>query len=225
MTTSRRVHSLTAHRDFFIKHGQKVQYPKNQIFVSPSDPSQWVYFLVEGMVKVSFSLRDGSEQIMGYFWPGSVFAQSRSFYENDGGGLIFQALYPSTLYRVHQKVFFQQLKTSLEFAAEYIQQLQINQIFLVERALYQGEHSVQRRCVRWLLFMARYYGEPTKQGDRLIMPLTQETVANFLHSSRESAGKTLQALIKDGYIAITKKRITIKDSAGLKQLLHTPADA
>lgn len=93
-------------------------------------------------------------------------------------------------------------------------------IFTTDLVIYLGENRIHNRCVRWLMLMARYYGEQTDEGVRIMVPLTQDTIANFLHVSRESISKTLREFTKGGHITIRKKQITIKNVDGLKDLLE-----
>lgn len=209
-----------AHRDFFAQHGQKVDYRKKQLMVWPADTTSWVYFLNTGLVKVSCFYDDGSESILGYFDPGLTFAQSGAYFHHNGGAdLEYTAIDPCTVYRVPRDQFFAQLSRDKDFNQDYMTMLLRNQLLLIDRVIYLGEDALPKRCVRWLLFMAKYFGQRDGKTCFIAAPLTQDTVAALLNITRESAGKCLRQLIKDGYIRMEKKRITIMDIHKLQGLL------
>lgn len=213
---------LNSHRTFFMTHGQKVSYKKGQYYVVPSDDSPWVYFLTDGLVKISFAFRDGTDRLIGYFMPGMTFAQSGSFFNDEGGGLEYCSVASSTAYRLPREVFLKQLAKDAAFNEDYVQGLLRNQIYLVDRIVYQGEKGIYARTIRWILFMAKFYGRPNSKKDSctISIPLTQETAANFMHITRESASTTFGKLTNKGLITVNKKLITIPSIQALNKELE-----
>ena len=204
---------LKSHETFFKKHGRRFEYGKNQYVLRGDDPSIYVFFLTEGLAKLSFSGSHHDERIVGFFLPGMNFAQTRSFFEADGGGLEVTTVTPSILYRVSIEEFLKELSTNTAFKDDYLQQLMRNQIYLLDRTIYMGEVDIYHRMVRWLVLMAKYYGEPVDKGIKITPQLTQATICNFLHASRESVSSTLKRLSADEVISITKKQITVNVDA------------
>lgn len=210
-----------AHEQFFTTYGQSISYKKNNYLVRPEDESPWVFYLKSGLVSVSFSFTDGSERLIGFFTPGMVFAQSGSFFQDAGGGLEYIATTNSDTYRLRRADFLAQLDHDQAFSADYMQLLLRNQIYLIERIVYQGESGMRNKCLRWLLFMVKYYGEPAERGGIVLgVPLTQEIIANFLHATRESVSKVLKELVAKDWIVIENKCITIKDITALEKALE-----
>lgn len=209
MDTSSHFIYLKTHDAFFKKHGRRFEYGKNQYVLRGDDPSIYVYFITEGLAKLSFTGSRHDERIIGFFLPGMNFAQTRSFFEADGGGLEVTTVQPSVLYRVTREEFLKELAESSTFKDEYLQQLMRNQIYLLDRTIYTSEGDIYHRMVRWLLLMAKYYGEQTNEGITIMPELTQATVCNFINASRESVATTLKRLTKEGAITIEKKHITV----------------
>lgn len=199
------------HEAFFKERGSKLIYKKGQYVVTPNEASPWVFFLVDGLVDASFSFSDGSKRIIGYFLPGMSFAQSGAFFSDSGGGLEYMVLEQATIYRVPQKLFLEQLAKDIAFNAEYTNWLLKTQILLIERIVYQGENTIQNKLLRWLIFMAKYYGQPQKAGAVIEVPLTQDVIADFLHVTRESIGKEMRCLVSERLISTKAKTITIFD--------------
>lgn len=207
-------------RAYFEKHGQRLEYDKRQTLVRVDDPQPWVYFLEDGIVEASYAFPDGVDRMLGYFVPNSIFAQNRSFFDDAGGDLKYLTITKTVILRVHRDDFLKQVAKVPKFNQEYLQMALLFRIFTTDLVIYLGENRIHNRCVRWLMLMARYYGEQTDEGVRIMVPLTQDTIANFLHVSRESISKTLREFTKGGHITIRKKQITIKNVDGLKDLLE-----
>jgi len=209
MDTSSQFIYLKTHGAFFEKHGRRFEYDKNQYVLRGDDPSIYVFFLTEGLVKLSSTSSRHDEHIIGFFLPGMNFAQTRSFFEADGGGLEVTTVTPSVLYRVSREEFLKELGINPTFKDEYLQQLIRNQIYLLDSTIYMSEGNIYHRMARWLLQMAKYYGETTNGGIKITPELTQATICNFIRASRESVATTLKRLSQEGAISIEKKHITV----------------
>lgn len=173
------------------------------------DKSEWVFFLVSGLVRVSFTLPDNTDRVLGFFVPGLIFAQNGSFWGENDGTLSYTAEQPTKVYRMKRTTFLKCLNGNSGAMQEYLHMTLRNQIFLIDRVVYQGEKLLRSKCARWLLFMAKYYGKSRGKRCELTVPLTQETIADFLGTTRESVNITLRELERKGYIELATKKITI----------------
>lgn len=211
-----------SHVAFFKEHGERIVYKKGQHIVWPADNFPWVYNLESGFARVAFSGKDEHEKrIIGFFSPGISFAQVGSFFDSDSGTIEYTAEVPSVAYRVSRTDFFKKLDDDHEFARAYLNISLRNQIFLIDRIVYQGENGIGRKFLRWLMFMVKYYGVdvPNTNHVEIAVPLTQSIVADFLHVTRESANAVMRDLVKKKIIETKNKKIIILDCAALKNLL------
>lgn len=202
---------MHAHEAFFASHGQPIVYEKGQRFIRTDDPNDHVYFLRDGLLKVSFTVAAGEERLIGYVLPGAAFGQLRSFYELDGGTSDYSTVLRSVVYRIHQADYVAGIAADSDLTQELIELLFRNQNFLIERLVYQGETYIEERMLRWLLFMTRYFGEETPEGTRIFVPLTHEEIGSFLHASRASISQALGNLTRKGLVSIAKKHVTVPD--------------
>lgn len=209
------------HEDFFVKHGDRTTYEKGEHIVWNKDESLWVFFLSEGLVRVSFSLPDGTRRIIGYFVPGNTFAQAGSFIASPDAQLEYLAEETVTTYRIPREIFLLQIDREPLFAQDFLNITLRNQRILLERIMYQGEKGVYRKCVRWLLFMVRYYSKKEDAGYKIIAPITQDIVADFLHVTRESVGGVLADLEEKKIVAFSKKSMVVLNDEKLHSLLKT----
>lgn len=212
---------MPTHLEYFEQEGVLVQYGKNQVFVRPEDDNPWVHYLVDGLVEITQATNDGNSRLMGYFFPGVVFAQSGSFLTSHSTELEYVTVHPSSMLRIHRQRFIELLSQDIRFANEYTDLLLRNQFLLMERIAIIGEYNIDRRVARLLVSLARYYGHQEDQVYLADIPVTQETIARFTHSTRESASKTIRKLTRDKIISINNKVLTIIDMDRLLQYLDT----
>lgn len=212
---------LEHHHTYFKKYGQPITYRKNEYLANSHDTNNWVFLLTDGLVSVGFSSENGDNKLIGYFLPGMTFAQSGSFFEEFSTvQLDYKACDNSSVLRVDRVHFLASLKQDANLNEDYVSALLRNQIFLVERIVYQSEKGVNNKCVRWLLFMAKFYGQITSSGIKIATPITQETAANFMNVTRESAASALGALKKKKLISVDRKYLTISSVASLEKEIH-----
>lgn len=202
----------------FAENGELLSYAKGQHVVWQHEESEWVFFLVSGYVRV-VSVTNGSPQrIIGFFVPGAVFAKTGSFINESDNALSYICEGPCQIYRLKKSVFLKQLHRNPLLCTDYMEMLLRNQHTLIARIVYQGEKHLQNKCLRWLEFMAKFYGTSGPQRHTVVItiPLNQTTIADFLHTTRESVNTTLRTLSQQGIISIERKQITIHDTRRLK---------
>jgi CRP-like cAMP-binding protein len=119
------------------------------------------------------------------------------------------------VYRVRSDEFWNQLETDSEFTLDYLRCVLRYNLILVDRIAYQNEKGIRAKVSKWLLFMSKYYGENDGNTSTIYIPLTQETISEFLHCSRESVSITLAEMTREGIVSTRKKLITIHDLSRL----------
>lgn len=207
---------LHSHQSFFRSEGEKVVYTKGQHIVQKEESSEWVYFLDKGLVKVAFSYTNGLERLLGYFLPGMTFAQLGSFFNEPSSGLEYEALGSAHVYRVPREEFFKELSQNEQFNKDYLNATLMNQMFLIERIAYQGEKGIKTKCIKWLLFMGKYYCDNGSNSCHIMVPITHDIIANFLHATRESIHKAINELQREGYITLKNKQLVITNKERLR---------
>ena len=206
---------LNEHERFFQEHGERVTIKKGQIFARKEEVHPWVYYLEAGIVQVAFSYGKGDNRLIGYFVPDMMFAQSKIFYEGDSGVLEYEAVTNMQALRVPRNDYMQEVESNHEFCAEYRECILHNQTYMIDRVIYQAEPNVEKKFLRWVLFMLKYYGVERDDHQMIGLKLTQNTIADFLFVSRETVNKTLIHFVQLGIVAVEKKHIILLDEDAL----------
>ncbi len=69
--------------------------------------------------------------------------------------------------------------------------------------------------------MAKFYGVSSEKGSTIGVQMTQDTIANFLNTTRESVSGCFSELKKSGLVSVNHKTITITDLGELRQELNS----
>lgn len=203
----------------FREEGERIVYAKNQHLVWNKDESAYVFFMADGIAHAHFATADGTKRIIGYFVPGMTFAKKESFWGTVDETLSFTTDVPTTIYRLKRTNFLQHLSTDQSFATEYTAQLLRMQVFYLDHIVSLGEKTLYLKCVRWLLLMAKCYGDGVNERIVINIPLTQDAIAGLLQTTRESTNVTLKELTAQGLIIMEHKHITIPNVTKLQKLL------
>ena len=84
-------------------------------------------------------------------------------------------------------------------------------------------HGVEARLEAFLLDAARRWGQLHAEGDVIATAFTHAEIAGLIGSTRETVTLILGKLKRDGLLAFDRRRIVIRDRAGLAQRLESSA--
>jgi CRP/FNR family cyclic AMP-dependent transcriptional regulator len=79
--------------------------------------------------------------------------------------------------------------------------------------------TVRERLVSFLLTMAERFGEISKEGTIINVPLRHQDIASSINASRETASRELSNLERRGWIETKRSHIVLKDVASLEDYL------
>jgi CRP-like cAMP-binding protein len=84
-------------------------------------------------------------------------------------------------------------------------------------------HTVETRLVLFLLDAAGRWGRLHEAGDVITAPFTHAEIALLIGSTRETVTLILGKLKRDGLLAFDRRRIVLRDRAGLSRRASVPA--
>jgi CRP-like cAMP-binding protein len=182
---------------------------RGEILSFEGEPSDILYFVADGAVKVFKTSADGKEQIYHIIRPGESF--------NDvpvlGGGLSpvsAEAMGPVLLKGIKKKDLEAIIRENppvalnvIHVLSERVQEL----ISLVEDFSFR---HVTGRVAKMLL---EYADSNISEGRRL----TQQEMAGMIGTAREMVGRSLKSLEDDGVIRMERNRIIVTDQQALEE--------
>jgi CRP-like cAMP-binding protein len=182
---------------------------RGEILAFEGEPSDTLYFVVAGAVKVFKTSADGKEQIFRIIRPGESF--------NDvpvlGGGVNLvsaEAMGQVTLNGMKKKDLETVIKESPQVAMNVIHVLSMRVQELVSLVEDFSFRHVTSRVAKMLL---EYADSSLGEGRRL----TQQEMAGMIGTAREMVGRSLKSLEDEGAIKIERNRIIVTNQQALRE--------
>ncbi len=185
-------------------------YPRNSTVVAAGDPSDALYIVISGRLKVTISDKEGREAILAILKQGDFFGEM---------GLIDQAprsatvvtIEPCELLTITRTDFMKCLQKNFDLAMNVIRGL-------VER-LRQADNKIGSlalmdvcgRVARLLMEMAE-----TVDGQKVVTKkLPKQQIAKMIGASREMVSRVMKEMETSGHIEVRAHRILLRESLAL----------
>jgi CRP-like cAMP-binding protein len=185
------------------------------------DPATELYIVARGQAKSYRVSRDGVELIVGIVSPVDSLGAVGLFHSGGVRLVSVGAMEPTVCLTIprdqlvafmahHPPVMLRVLETLSELAhrATY---------FLTDVAF----EDIRRRVARTLLDLAREQGEPTDDGVRIRLKLSQTTLAAMVAASRENVNRALALFVSQGVVSQREGFFVVRD----RKALETAADS
>jgi CRP/FNR family transcriptional regulator len=197
-----------------------LEYRKGQIIYSQDQPSNSLYLVIDGKVKVCRMAEDGHQVVLDIYQTDEFFGEST---------------FLSSAAHVEQAVALENTKAMTWSAAEIedlvarrprlaIALLQI----LVQRTVDFGHRiesfsvdNIARRLARSLIRFSQRLGQNAEDGSVQMMPFTHELLSQYVGTSREIITHYMNQFRRQGYLRYSRKGILLYRDA-LKEWLRQP---
>jgi CRP/FNR family transcriptional regulator, cyclic AMP receptor protein len=194
-------------------------FRKAQVILDEHHPSEGLSLVVQGRVKVSIPIHDGSETVVDIFSTDDFFGES---------ALLRIARHPERAVALDSVSLMSWSSKEIEEHAEKQPKLGIALLqMLVKRGLdYQARlqsfalDKTPERVIRSLLRFADRLGSQTEEGAISIPPLTHQVISEYVGTSREIITFQMNQLRQKGFLRYSRKGIHVYAEA-LSEYLRT----
>jgi CRP-like cAMP-binding protein len=197
-------------------------YPKGQILIYEGDPTDYIYYINSGYVKVYNILPSGAERIFFIYFPGDFFPLTSYLSQAGAVHYFYESMTDVDLYVLRSELIEEKVKNNFSLGEALIAYTNgVNQQFFTRiEAL--SVKSARQKVISLLMFLAEKCGKASGQVE-LDMPLTSQDIADLCGLTRETASAQLVRLKKEGVIG-GRRHLTIDVSKleRLKTQLHIP---
>ncbi len=197
---------------------RKETFKKREGIFSEGDPSDWLYIVSSGKVKITKLSQEGKEIILEVISPMDIFggiAVLRGFpYPANA-----VAMEPSEVYKISRN-------SLLKIMDRYPNLMYCVAMNIGDRI--KGSHEmlksialekVESRIATLLLKLSEKAGVNVSEGVIIDMKLTKQDIAEMVGTTVETAIRTMSKFTKEGLIAVQSGKIVIKDIASLRTLI------
>ena len=210
-------------RSDLLSLGRPRAFRRGASIVVQGDHSDVVMVLMRGLVKVALDTDDGHEIVLSVLRPGDLIGEFEAV-DHDGG--------PRTASNVALEAVDTRVMTGEDFrwyleshpgAALALLRAIIHRLRNADqRRIDSGSRDAVRRLAHLLAELADEHGRVASAGIDIDIPLTQQELASLIASSRESIVRSLRSLRSRRLVTTARRRITIRDLAGLRREADGP---
>ncbi len=192
---------------------REVRYEKGVNFLSEGSRSDFLFFIISGLVKVYKTSSNGKEQMLHIAPPGDSL-NDVSLFDGEPNAANMVTLTPVVLYAIKRDDIFRILREDPAIMMNVIKALaaRIRRDSKLLEAI--SSSQVLGRLAK--LFLGRYGGEELTAG----LNLTQKDMASLVGSSREMVNRSLKVIEDMGGIRLSRRKVFVLD----KDILHNIAE-
>lgn len=199
---------------------EEMELPRHHLIFAPGVPSESIFFIEKGRVRLTRLSPDGRTVILALLGPGDMIGEAAwESGEHDSYG---ETLEETRLYQLSRESFENLVRQNPEFGLRLIQVIG----FRLKQAQARIEDLVFRqvpsRVARLLVNLAEHHGKVTPNGIRVEFPLTHQEIADMVGSSRVTVTQVLNKFRTSRWIGIESKRVTIHNLEALETLVKEP---
>ena len=197
----------------------RISYEKNykdkqNIFLQ-SDPSDYLFNVTEGNVKIYQLLDDGRIQIIGFLYPGDFFGSYKNGkynYSADSIGDVRTCVF-------EQKKLDDYLERNVTLAKELLNQTSHELTLAQDRMSVLGKLDAIERLSKFILNISHQRKRIGWQNNPISIPMTRQDIADYLGLTIETVSREISKLKSTNIIkVISTKQIFINDMAKLTNL-------
>jgi CRP/FNR family transcriptional regulator len=186
---------------------------RDDVILNEGTTSDALYFVAEGVVKISKTSSEGKEQILKLMRPGDFF-NDIPVLDNGAAPANAQAMSHVLLYGISKYDLEIMLKQYPEMSVNMLRMMAKRTRYLISLVEDLSFRDVTSRVAKILLENTIHDNQPTHH-------LTQRDMAAMAGTAREVASRSLKYLESRGLISIENHRITIKNKAALMQMVES----
>jgi len=190
----------TSFKEFLNKFPVR-HFQKGEIVICEGLEPRKCYAVKSGFVKVFLTTRSGEEKAVSFMTSQDIFPQTWIFGKTETALYYYQAFTDCEMYEIPREELLQHFEEDPSMYRrlfEYVLDLNID--------LMQHIHSLEQakaadKLMYAFNFLTRRYGKRiTGTKTKMLLPLTQQDLANFLGLTRETTGAQLKDLQQKGVI-------------------------
>jgi CRP/FNR family transcriptional regulator len=193
-------------------------YPKGETIFSEGDPSQFIYTIASGRVKVVKTLPAGREVILEILGAGDPLGAVAA-YESRPYPASATALEETTCILVRSGAFFALLETSPSLVRGLLVGLSFRLIELTKRIAEVTGSRVEARFAHLFLKLAERMGKPDARGVFIPLALSRRDLADLTGTTIETSIRVMSRWGKEEIVLTEKEGFRLLDRAVLEKLV------
>ncbi len=204
--------------DFFRLQGVKQVFKKNDFIIRPGDSPYGVFYIFQGLVKAYDITKYNEENLLIIRKQDEIFPLIWAVTGKERH-IIYQALAPTTTYKVSREAFLKFIKSSSDALVPILDMTMEMYRLHGDRILTLEYRTVRERIIAFLLTMSQRFGRETDEGILIEVPLRHQDIASSVNATRETTSRELSALERKGLLENKQSYTLLKDIGALSKHL------
>jgi len=193
-----------------------IRYSKNEIIHHDGDPSEYVWMLLQGKVRIYKEGIGQRQQIIRLLKPYDIFGY-RACIANEPYNSSASAFEESVVYRLRRDYFAHLVRGNGALCYKVMLMMAKDLAFSEIQTVNLTQKHIRGRLSESLLLLLKNYGYE-QDGETIAMLLPREDLANMSNMTTSNAIRTLSQFAQEGIIAINGRRIKILDEKALEKI-------
>ena len=193
-----------------------MQIAKGETVLHEGSLTSHVTYLRSGLIKETMKGIDGKEQIFKII-KGKTYLGMSSLFGDTINHFSYKALSDLTVCHIEINAFKKLMLDNADFTYRIMENQCKENLHNYDKLLKQGQKKIFGRLADALL----YFSEDVFESEKFTLPLTQQEIANFIGTSRESTARGLSNFRQNGIISLNNSVVEILDINCLKQVSRT----
>ena len=195
-------------------------FDKGSVLFSEGDPSDQLFTVVVGRVKVFKTTPRGADVILEIFGPGDPVG-AVAVYESRAYPATAVALEPTTCITLARQAFFALLETHPTMVLGLLTGLTHRLVELTNRLAELSGGRVDARLARFFLKLAGDMGQPRPEGMFIPLALSRQELADMIGTTIETSIRIMSRWNKDNIVLTEKDGFVVVDRAALEAVALT----
>lgn len=200
------------------KGGDELTYKKGEFVIRPGQTPTGVFFIKTGLVKAYDISKYGEENLLIIRKENEVFPLIWAVTGQERH-IIYETLSPTVLLHVDREKFLSYIKENTKALPPLLDMVTEMYRIHSERILNLEYRSVRERLISFLITMSHRFGEETKDGVLINVPLRQQDIASSINATRETTSREMTYLERHGLVSNKSSVITLRDIEKLNSYL------
>lgn len=184
-------------------------------------PSETVFFVDSGFVKIMRRSRDGKEVLISIIAPGQVFGEQCLF---GTGQRLYAAevMQEGVIYEIPRDLFISFCESHADLWRAVCEMLTGRERELENKISLLCLHDVESRILNYLSSLAAVFSVSSTNGE-YSLPLSQSELASLIGATRETTSTTLNTLARRGLIRLGRRLLVVSSADNLKAAMNERA--
>lgn len=200
--------------DFICRQGQLKPYARHKVIYAVGDPSDRIYLISSGEVKISRFTPEGRELILEYVDGGSLFGESEILLDRDRESQA-TARTAVTVYELGRDLLMDKVHHDAKFGLGLTGQMSARQARMENRLESLLFKSATGKVAQLLLHLVRAHGKATHEGTIIEYSITHQEIGSLIATTRETVSYTFMEFRQQGLISTRKRKTIVLDLPGL----------